>query len=44
LQSKAGIEALTGPRDLDLARRLAKASGYAGAPMCRWRRPTALGC
>jgi hypothetical protein len=34
LQSKAGIEVLTGPaRDLDLARRLAKASGYAGAPI-----------
>ena len=31
LQSKAGIEVLTGPRDLDLARRLVKASGYVGA-------------
>jgi peptide/nickel transport system substrate-binding protein len=32
-QSNAGIEGLTGPRDLDLARRLVKASGYTGAPI-----------
>ena len=31
LQTKAGIEALTGPRDLELARRLVTASGYTGA-------------
>ena len=33
LQSKAGIEVLTGPRDLDLARKLVKDSGYTGAPI-----------
>jgi peptide/nickel transport system substrate-binding protein len=32
-ESTAGLEALTGPRDLDLARRLVKASGYTGAPV-----------
>jgi peptide/nickel transport system substrate-binding protein len=33
LQTSAGIEALTGPRDLDLARKLVKESGYAGIPI-----------
>jgi peptide/nickel transport system substrate-binding protein len=33
LQTNAGMEALTGPRDLDLARRMVKASGYTGAPV-----------
>jgi peptide/nickel transport system substrate-binding protein len=33
LQSKAGIEVLTGPRDLDLARRLVRDSGYTGVPV-----------
>jgi len=34
-QSRAGMEVLTGPRDLDLARRLLKASGYTGAPIAQ---------
>ena len=33
LANKAGMEALTGPRDLELARRLLRESGYAGEPV-----------
>ena len=33
LRTDVGIEVLTGPRDLDLARRLVKAAGYTGAPI-----------
>lgn len=33
LRTDVGMQALTGPRDLDLARRLVRESGYAGAPI-----------
>ncbi len=33
LRTGAGMQALTGPRDLDLARRLVKESGYTDAPV-----------
>jgi len=33
LRTDVGMEVLTGPRDLDLARRMVKAAGYTGAPI-----------
>jgi peptide/nickel transport system substrate-binding protein len=33
LANEAGLDVLTGPRDLDLARRLLRESGYAGEPV-----------
>jgi peptide/nickel transport system substrate-binding protein len=33
MRTGVGMEVLTGPRDLDLARRLVRAAGYTGAPI-----------